>query len=72
MRDYILKKCEQKFLSESETVTLRINVYLKFSDLYLSLFVIRFSLIFQTIFVGGGKTEKSHCIYPSTCRWGHS
>ena len=58
MREYIFKNCEQNLY-------LKINVNLKLSGLYSSLFVIRFSLIFQKNFWWWGlKTEKSRIFLP--------
>ena len=47
------------FWSESYTVTLRINVNLKLSGLFSSLFVIRFSLIFEKKLAVGGKQKRA-------------
>ena len=53
MCDFI-GKINVKFVFQFQAVTLKINLRLKVSGLYSSLFVMRFSLIFQKKFGGGG------------------
>ena len=56
------------FVSESSAITLRINLKMKLSGLYSSLFVIRFSLIFylKNLVVGGNRKEPVH--FPKTLK----
>ena len=58
MRDFILKKREESLYLNPNLSHLRINVNLKLSGLYSSLFVKRFSLIFQKkLAVGENRKE---------------